>query len=90
MTLLEWLKAKKTLWIMAVQHGCSMKQIRRTIQACIDDAWNNAWTPGNLHAQIEWQRLFPGGNKPTVEAFIVVMARKITNNEALPELLKQT
>ena len=38
MTLLEWLKAKKTLWIMAVQHGCSMKQIRRTIQACIDEA----------------------------------------------------
>lgn len=86
MTLIEWLKAKRTLYILAIQQGCSMTQIRREIQACIDDAWNDAWTPGNLQAQINWQLVFPGGGKPTVEQFIVVMARKLTAGEDVPYL----
>ena len=88
MTLLEWLKVKKILCIMAAQQGCTMKQIRDEIQACIDEAWDSAWTPGNLHAQIKWQQLFPGGNKPTVEEFVVVMAQEITNDETIPNQLK--
>lgn len=87
MTLIEWLKAKKTLWIMAAQQGCSVADIRGAIQASIDDAWNNAWMPGNLHAQIQWQRMFPGGKKPSVEQFIVVMARKLTAGEDPPYML---
>ena len=88
MTLMEWLKVKKTLWIMATQQGCTMAQIRQDIQVSIDDAWSRAWTPGNLESQINWQRIFPGGKKPTVEQFIVAMARKLTAGEEFPSLLK--
>lgn len=87
MTLIEWWKVKKTLWIMAAQQGCTVADIRGAIQASIDDAWNRAWTPGNLHAQIKWQQLFPGGEKPTVEQFIVVMGRKLSAGEDVPYIL---
>ena len=87
MTPFEWLKAKKTLRILAVQQGCTMAQIRGVIQASIDDAWERAWTPGNLVAQVHWQMMFPGGKKPTVEQFIVAMARKITAGEEPPHML---
>ena len=88
MTLMEWLKVKKTLWIMATQQGCTMAQIRQDIQESIDDAWNRAWTPGNIEAQVNWQLMFPGGIKPSVEEFVVVMARKITNSEEFLHLLE--
>ena len=88
MTLMEWLKVKKTLWIMAIQQCCTMAQIRQDIQVSIDDAWNRAWTPGNIEAQVNWQRIFPGGKKPTVEQFIVAMARRLTIGEEFPFLLK--
>ena len=87
MTLIEWLKAKKTLWIMAAQQGCTMKQIRCTIQACIDDTWDRVWTPGNITAQLNWQFMFPSGKKPTVEEYIVVVARKMVAGEDVPYLL---
>ena len=87
MTLIEWLKAKRTLWILADQHGCSMAHARREIQACIDDAWDRAWMPGNLQAQVNWQLMFPGCKKPTVEQFMVAMARKLTAGEEPPYLL---
>ena len=63
-----------------------MAQIRHAIQVCIDDAWDHAWTPGNLQAQINWQQMFPGGKKPTVEQFIVVVARKLDAGEEIPYL----
>ena len=88
MTLIEWLKVKKTLWIMATQQGCTVAQIRKDIQVSIDDAWNRAWTPGNIEAQVNWQLMFPGGKKPTVEQFIVAMARRLTIGEEFPSLLK--
>ena len=83
MTLTERLNAKKTLGIIAVREGCSVKQVRKAIQECIDVAWNHAWTPGNLQAQVNWQLMFPGGKKPTVEEFVVAMARKITAEDNL-------
>ena len=88
MTLIEWLKAKKTLWILAAQQGCTMAQIRHDIQISIDDAWNRAWTPGNLEAKVNWQRIFPDDKKPTVEQFIVAMARRLANGEEFPHLLE--
>ena len=77
MTLIDWIKTKKTLFILAAQEGCSMAHIRRSIRACIDAAWNNVWTPGNIHAQVRWQQLFPGGKKPTVEQFIVTISQQV-------------
>ena len=88
MTLIDWFKAKKTLFILAAQEGCSMAHIRRSIQACIDAAWNNVWTPGNLKAQVRWQRLFPGGKKPTVEEFIIAVSRNLSANESFSHLHK--
>lgn len=87
MTLIEWLKVKKTLWIMAALEGCSVSKVRRMVRECIDVAWDKTWTPGNLEAQVRWQQLFPGGKKPTVEQFIVVMARYITAGEEFPHML---
>ena len=81
MTLYDQMKAKRTLSIIAAKEGCSVKDIRQSIQASIDDAWNRAWTPGNLQAQVTWQRIFPGGRKPTVEEFIIAMAHNITAKE---------
>ena len=75
-------QAEKALRIVAAQEGCSVAHIRGAIQAAIDDAWNTAWTPGNLQAQVAWQQLFPGGKKPTVEEFIAAMTRRIKENES--------
>lgn len=76
MTLAEKLRVQKTLRMIAAQEGRSVAYIRSAIQASIDDAWERTWTPGNLQAQVNWQRTFPGGKKPTVEEFIAVMAEK--------------
>lgn len=87
MTLIDWLKAKKTLCIIAAKEGCSMGHIRQSIQECIDEAWNKAWTPGNIRAQVQWQQLFPGGMKPSVEEFIVVISKQLTT-ETYESILK--
>lgn len=88
MTLIDWIKTKKTLFILAVQEGCSMKHVRQEIQTSIDYAWNQAWTPGNIKAQVRWQRLFPGGKKPTVEEFIIAVSRNLSANESFSHLHK--
>ena len=75
MTIMEWLKVKRTLWILAAQEGCTVTQIKQSIQECINEAWAISWTPGNKNAQLHWQRLFPGGHKPSVEQFIIGIAR---------------
>lgn len=88
MTMTEWLKAQKTLGILAAQQGCSVAQIRLSIQECIDVAWNNAWTTDDVEAQAHWKQLFPSGKKPTVEQFIVTMAQRLTTGENPPYLRK--
>lgn len=87
MTLIELQKAKKALLNLAIQEGCSIEDIRNSIQESIDDAWNSAWTSGNLQAQVTWQQIFPGGRKPSVEEFIVAVATKLTVGEDPPCLL---
>ena len=87
MTLIEWFKVKKTLWIMARMQGLTIAQVRRSIEVSIDEAWRRVWTPGNLKDQVIWQELFPGGEKPTVEEFIVTMGRKLSDGEDVPYIL---
>lgn len=55
----------------AIQRGIPYKEVRKDIQETLDEAWNETWAPGNLLAQVKWQRLFPGARKPTVEEFII-------------------
>ena len=54
----------------AQQFGMSTADCRAEMQLALDEAWAAAWQPGNIRAQAEWQRLFPGGQKPTLEEFI--------------------
>ena len=86
MTQNEQQKVQHTLSMIAAKEGCSVAHIRRSIQASIDEAWNRSWVPGNINAQVNWQRLFPGGNKPTVEEFIAVISKKINTGEDVPRL----
>ena len=88
MTLIDLQKAKNALLKLAIQEGCSIEEIRNAIQESIDDAWNRAWTPGNLRAQVTWQQMFPGGRKPTVEEFIIAVATELKAGEESPPLLQ--
>ena len=81
MTLIERLKVKKTIWILAIKKGCSIAHARSMIQECLDYAWDSAWAPGNIQGQVNWQRLFPGGKKPSVEQFIFVITNKVKAGE---------
>ena len=77
MTQAEMKRVKETLALLAARDGCSVAHIRKAIQASIDDAWNRAWTQGNLQAQAYWKQLFPDGKKPSVEEFIAAMAHQV-------------
>jgi len=59
---------------LAERHGVSPEEVVADIQEALDAAWNAAWLGGDIHAQIAWQRLFPGGLKPTVEELIYRVA----------------
>ena len=61
--------------------GCSIAEIRSGIQECIDAAWDQVWTPGNIQAQVKWQRMFPGCKKPSIDEFIIVITKGIVNSK---------
>lgn len=75
MTLREKAKAKFTIRAIARRERKPAKEIRRAMQEALDAAWSTAWTPGNLSAQVQWQRLFPGPRKPTVEELIIKISQ---------------
>lgn len=60
---------------------------RVAFQQIIDDAWERAWQPGNLQAQMNWQQLFPADRRPTVEEYIVTIAREQQAGREPPYLL---
>ena len=71
MTVKEKLRAEAAIRYVARTEGKTVRQVRQSMQEALDDAWSTAWQPGNIRAQLRWQRLFPGGRRPTVEEFIV-------------------
>lgn len=75
MTFEELSRAKETIQFVAEQNGTTAEEVRKSMQEALDDAWNTAWQPGNIHAQVRWQRLFPGLRKPSVEEFIICFAK---------------
>lgn len=85
-TPIEYIKAQKVILTMAIQSGQSWRAVRRVIRAEIDRAWEEAWTPGNLRAQLNWQQVF-GAEKPTVDQFIVGLAREMMAGREPPWLL---
>ena len=62
---------------VAKKQNTTVPECRAAMQEALDEAWAAAWTPGNLRAQVAWQRLFPGGRKPTVEEFIAATSRTL-------------
>lgn len=76
MTLQEQLRVQKILRVMAYEQGCTTAQIRHSIQEAIDEAWSNTWNNGDVAAQQHWQLIFPDGRKPTVDQFIVALAKR--------------
>ena len=82
MTPFEHLKATAAIHAIAERGHCSPEEIRFAIQEALDAAWAAAWTPGNLTAQVVWQRLFPGAQKPTVEEFIIAISRQIEKDSS--------
>jgi hypothetical protein len=49
---------------LAKKEGSSPRELRREMQAVIDEAWENP------AAAASWNRYFPDGKKPSVEEFI--------------------
>lgn len=60
---------KKVYKAIAKKHGVSVTEVRREIQAAIDEAYKNP----NFHAQC----VYRNGDKPTPEEFITHMARRV-------------
>ena len=88
MTLDERLKVQRILKTMADEQGCTIAQIRRSIQVCIDDGWRISWDTNDEEAQQRWLQIFPDGKKPTVDQFIVALAKRITAGEDVPYILE--
>lgn len=72
-------KVERIIKKIAREAGEPSREVRKSMQEALDAAWENAWQPGNLAAQAEWQMRFPGGLKPTLEEFILVISREVRN-----------
>lgn len=86
-TPVERLKVWKTLIILSKQSKEPVLRVRKIIETAISCSWAQAWEPGNLEAQWKWQQYFPGDYCPTVDEFIVTMARETTAGREPPYLL---
>lgn len=84
----EYFKAQRVFRDLARQAGMPARAFRVYLQQLIDDAWQKAWRPGNLQAQINWQQLFPADRRPTVEEYIVTIAREQMAGREPPYLLE--
>lgn len=83
----EYVKAQRVIRDLARQEGVPATVARANFQQLIDDAWARAWRPGNLQAQWNWQMLFPADRQPTVEEYIVTIAREQEAGREPPYLL---
>ena len=81
MTLRNRIRVQATICKIAIQERTTPKRVRSAMQEALDEAWSTAWTPGNLHAQVAWQRLFPGGHKPSLEEAICSISGVVTRNK---------
>ena len=79
MTHIEEAKVAAVIQTIAARENKAPEEIRRAMQEALDAAWTAAWTPGNIRAQAQWQRIF-GARKPDLEEFIAVTADYVTAN----------
>lgn len=83
----EYLKAQVAIRNFGKQYGLPALAARVAFQQLIDAAWKRAWQPGNLQEQINWQQYFPADRRPTVEEYIVTIAREQQAGREPPYLL---
>lgn len=86
-TLWEYIKARTVIRNFGRQYGLPASAARIVFQQLIDAAWDRAWQPGNLQAQVNWQQYFPADRPPTVEEYIVTIAREQQAGREPPYLL---
>lgn len=77
MKLTNIIKGNLTILRIALQQNKSTTEVRHDMQETLDAAWAETWTPGNIRAQVKWQQLFPGCQKPTLEEFIICIAQEV-------------
>ena len=77
MTLQQKTKAEKIIRDIAQEEGMQPEEVRQAMQEALDAAWTAGRAPGNLRAQLTWQRLFPGNRKPSLEEFIFRLANEV-------------
>ena len=83
----EYVKARTVIRNFGRQYGLPASTARMAFQQLIEVAWSRAWQPGNLQAQWNWQQLFPIDRPPTVEEYIVTIAREQQVGREPPYLL---
>lgn len=76
MKLFDSMRGKAAIRGTADRFGQSPEEVRREIQACIDEAWDTE-DPAAMKLQRE---LFPDG-KPTPEQFISTVAKHLKNRQ---------
>lgn len=72
MTIMEKIKVRKVIRTLAQRDGVSSEEVLKQIQESIDAAWDNQ------DPAVRWKQLqlFPAG-KPTVEAFVLRLAKEL-------------
>lgn len=74
MTLQQKKRAERAIRSIAQEEGMQPQEVRQSMQEALDAAWAAGRTPGNIRAQLAWQRLFPGNRKPSLAEFIIRLA----------------
>jgi len=85
-TFLEHLKIHRVLRSLAAKDGISVLEVRLSIQQSIDEAW--ALSRSDPAAKAHWDKLFPDGKKPSVDAFICRLGQEMSAGNNPPYLLK--
>lgn len=78
--LFDNLRGRAAIHGTADHFGETPEDVRREIQACIDEAWD----ADDLAAMVLQRELFPDG-KPTPEQFIATVARHIKEKNTFPK-----
>lgn len=77
MKIVNTVKANLSIRSIAKQENKSTAEIRQALQEALDTAWSEVWTPGNIQAQVTWQRIFQTIRKPTIEESIIRLAAQL-------------
>ncbi len=69
---------KKILKDIAVKNGVSAAQVRRDIQAALDEGWNS----DNENVKAYWRKIPAKHGKPTLEEVILFMVNECKNESS--------